>query len=210
MNSSGSTTAPSLFERAKAIILTPKTEWTRIAGEEDTSTRDVTTGYFVPLVLLGPICGTIGTMIYGSSTLGFGPYAAIYRPSLVGALAGAAVAFVLTMVSFYLLTIIAHVLAPKFGATEGETRAFKLVAYSATPMLLVGILAIWPPLAPLGILSFYGLYLLYTGAAPMLGLPKDKALPYTVVLVLCALVMNVIVGALSAANVALLGGMGLI
>ncbi len=210
MDSSRSTKAPPLVERAKAIILSPRTEWVRIAGEEDTTTREVTTGYFAPLALLGPVCGTIGTVLYGSNTLGFGPYAQVYRPSIIGAIGGAAVAFVLTMMSFYFLTIIAHVLAPRFGATEGEARAFKLVAYGSTPMLLVGLTSLWPPLAPLGLFAFYGIHLIYLGAAPMLGMPKEKALPYTVVVVVCAMVLNVIVGALSLANIALLGGMGLI
>lgn len=205
---SGTSTPKSLFERAKSIILDPQNEWRRIAAE-DTTTREVATGYVIPLALIGPICGTLGTLLYGFNTLGFGPYASVYRPSIVGIVAGAAVAFVLFLVSFYLLTIIAHMLAPKFGATEGEARAFKLVAYSSTPTLLVGVLSIWPPLAPLQILALYGLYLLYAGAVPMLGMPKDKALPYTIVLVLCALVMNLVVGALTAANMALIGGMGL-
>ncbi|MCJ2185305.1 Yip1 family protein [Novosphingobium beihaiensis] len=208
MESSGSAGPPSLAERAKAIILTPKSEWKRITGEDDTTTRTVTTGYFVPLALLGPVCGVIGTILYGGNSIG--PYAEAYHPSLVSAVIGAAVAFVLTLISFFLLTVVADLLARKFGAQQGSDRAFKLIAYSATPALLVGILSIWPPLAPLHILAFYGLYLLYTGAVPMLEMPQDKAMPYTIVLVLCAFVLNLIIGALSVANMALLGGMGLL
>lgn len=195
--------------RAKAIVLSPEAEWPRIAAEE-TTTGEVTTGYVIPLALIGPVCGAIGTALYGWNTLGFGPYARIYHPSLISGFIGAAVAFALILISFFFLTIIAHLLAPKFGATEGSERAFKLIAYSATPALLVGVLSIWPPLAPLHILAFYSLYLIYTGAVPMLGMPKDKALPYTVVLVLCAIVLNILVAAASAANMALLSGMGLL
>lgn len=205
MESSGSARPPSIVDRAKGIILNPNSEWPRIATE-DATTREVTIGYFVPLALIGPICGAIGTMIYGWNSFHYGPYAAIYHPSLLSGVTGALVAFVLRLISFFFLTIIAHLLAPKFGATEGSDRAFKLVAYSATPALLVGFLSIWPPLAPLHILAFYGLYLIYVGAVPMLGMPKDKALPYTVVLVLCAVAVNLVVAALSAA---LLSGMGL-
>lgn len=209
METPGSASPPPLAARAKAIILTPKSEWQRIAGE-DTTTREVTTGYFVPLLLLGTVCGAVGTIIYGSNVLGTGPYAQVFRPSPLSGLIGAAVAFVLTLISFFFLTILADLLARKFGAEHASDRAFKLMAYSATPALLVGILSIWPPLAPLHILAFYGLYLIYTGAVPMLGLPKEKALPYTIVLVVCAFVLNLIIAALSAANMALLGGMGLL
>ena len=207
MDSSGS--APSLVERAKAIILDPKTEWQRIAGE-DTTTREVTTGYFVPLALIGPVCGAIGTIIYGSNTFGVGPYAEVYRPSLISGIIGAAVAFVLALISFFFLTIIADLLGRKFGSTQGSERSFKLIAYSATPALLVGFLSLWPPLAPLHILAFYGLYLIYTGTAPMLDIPQEKALPYTLVLVLCAIGLNIVIALLSAANMGLLTGMGLL
>lgn len=209
MDNSGSARPPSLVDRAKNIMLSPAQEWSRIAAE-DTTTREVTTGYYIPLALIGPVCGVIGTIIYGGTTLSFGPYSSAYHPSLVSAVIGAMVVFVLSLISFLFMTIAAHMLAPKFGATEGSERAFKLMAYSATPALLVGVFSLWPPLAPLSILAFYGLYLIYSGAVPMLGMPKDKALPYTIVLVLCAFVLNLIVAALSAANMAILGGMGLI
>jgi hypothetical protein len=202
MDSSGSNQAPSLVERAKGIILSPKTEWVRIAGE-DTTTKEVATGYVIPLMLIGPACGIIGSILFG------GAYAGIYAPSPVRAVVGAVVAFVLALISFYLLTILAHVLAPRFGATEGESRSFKLVAYSLTPSLLIGLLTLWPALWPLQVLAFYGIYLIYLGATPMLGIPQDKAMPYTVVLVVCAFVLNIIVGALTAAHVLLVGAMGL-
>lgn len=209
MDNPASGQAPSIAQRAKAILINPASEWPRIATE-DTSTREVATGYVIPLMLLGPVCGSIGTVLIGWNSFGYGPYATIYRPSLAGIVSGAAIAFVLTLISFYFLTILAHVLAPRFGATEGESRSFKLVAYSMTPALLVGALSIWPALAPLHLLALYGLYLLYAGASPMLGTPRDKAMSYTVVLVLCALVLNLVVAGLTAASMALFVDMGLL
>lgn len=207
MEGSGSISPPSLPERAKAIIIQPQAEWQRIAREDDVPTRQVITGYWVPLALIGPVCGAIGTILYGGAMVGGDQ---LYRPSLASGLIGAGVAFVLAFISFLLLTVIADVLASKFGAKRSGERAFKLVAYSFTPALLVGVFSLWPPLMPFSFLGLYSLYLLHAGTVPMLEMPKDKALPYTVVLVLCALVLNLIVAALSAANLALLAGMGLL
>src|SRR3546814_15820754 len=108
---------PAWVVRAKAIILTPRSEWQRIAGE-DTSTREVTTGYFIPLLLIGTLCGAAGTLIYGGNVFGVGPYATEYHPSLISGVIGAFVAFVLTLISFFFLTIVADLLASTFGAQQ--------------------------------------------------------------------------------------------
>lgn len=200
---------PSIIERAKSIILHPTTEWPRIAAE-DTTTREVMTGYVVPLALIGPVCGTIGTLVFGAGVLGTGPLVEVYRPSPLSAVIGAVVAFALTLISFLVLTLIADWLSPRFGGQNRSEAAFKLVAYSATPALLAGVFSLVPHLNILGIVAFYGLYLIYTGATPMLGLPKDKAAGYTAVLVLLAFLLNLGVAAAVAANMALLAGMGLL
>src|SRR5205814_1553924 len=52
----------------------------------------------------------------------------------------------------------------------------------------------------------YGLYLLYLGLPVLMGCPKDKALGYTVVTVLCAIVVGVVIGLVSTA---IMWGVGL-
>ena len=64
------TTARGIFERAKAIILTPKDEWLKIAGET-TSQRDILLHYAIPLTAIGPVASFIGGQMFGYGAFGF-------------------------------------------------------------------------------------------------------------------------------------------
>jgi hypothetical protein len=62
---------------------------------------------------------------------------------------------------------------------------------------LGGIFSIIPLLGILGILcGLYSLYLLYLGLPLLMKTPEDKTLPYTVVVIIAAIVLFVIVGTL--------------
>ena len=71
---------------------------------------------------------------------------------------------------------------------------------------MVGIAQAIPGLGILGLLGLYSLYLFYAGAAPLMKVPQDKAAGYTAVTILAAMVLWLVVGALSTPIVALLGG----
>lgn len=193
-----------LIERVKAILLRPGEEWPKIATEE-TSTRDILTGYIVPLALVGPVAGFIGGQVFGYGAFGFS-----YRPGIISALIMALVSFVLALITFIVLALIADTLSTKFGGERNYFKSFKLVAYSSTAAWLAGIFALVPALGFFGLLGLYSIYLFYSGAGPLLNVPKDKALSYTAVVFVCAILMNLLVGALSAANITMLREMGLI
>ena len=58
-----------------------------------------------------------------------------------------------------------------------------------------GILTLIPALGVLSLLaSLYSLYLLYLGVPAMMKVPQEKALAYTAVLVVCAIVVGAIAG----------------
>lgn len=183
----------SLVARAKAIILTPKDEWPRIALETN-SQGDILRSYVLPLAAIGPVATFIGGQVFGYGLLGFS-----YKPGLVWALSNAVVSYVLAIVSVFVLTFIADFLAPKFGGQSNRLAAFKLVAYSYTAAWLAGIFGIIPALAFFSILGLYSLYLLYTGATPLMKVPQDKAVGYTAVTILCAVVLALIVAPITAA-----------
>jgi uncharacterized membrane protein len=93
-------------------------------------------------------------------------------------------------------------LAPTFAAEKNNAQAIKLAVYSYTPGWVAGVLQILPTLGMLAALAgLYGLYLLYLGLPRLMKCPQDKAIAYTAVVVVCAIVLAVIVGALGNAIV---------
>ncbi len=181
-----------IVERAKAMILSPKDEWPKILTEmQDQS--DILRGYVLPLAAIGPVASLIGGQVFGYGAFGFS-----YRPSLVAALVTALLGFVLSVVAVFVLMLIADLLAPKFAGQSNRLNAFKLVAYSYTASWLAGIFGLIPSLGFFSLLGLYSFYLLYTGATPMMKVPQDKAVGYTVVTVVCAIVLSILVAPITA------------
>ena len=76
--------------------------------------------------------------------------------------------------------------------------ALKVTVYSYTPAWVAAVLNLVPALAILGLIAaLYGLYLLYLGLPVLMHNPSEKSLPYTVVVVLCAIVIGAVFAALS-------------
>ncbi len=173
-----------LIERAKAILLKPKEEWPKIAGES-TSVGDVLKSYALPLMAIGPIAFFIGSQIFGINLI-----FVTFRPSLMAGITTAIASFVMAIISLGVITLAAEYLAPQFGGEANRTQAFKLVAYSMTAGWIAGILNLLPALGIIGILAgVYSLYLFYLGITTMMKVPADKAPVYMVVVVVCAIVL---------------------
>ncbi len=172
----------SLFERVKDILITPKTEWGVIDGESSTI-GSIYTGYVLILAAIGPIAMIIGHQVFG--IYGF-------KPPMEFTIATAVLTYVLSLVSVYVNSLIIDALAPSFGGTKDSVKAFKVAAYSATAAWLCGIFGIIPMLGFLAILGLYSLYLLYLGLPRLMRVADDKAIGYTVVVVIVQIVVYVI------------------
>lgn len=202
----GPTTPPpgapaSLVERAKNIIVSPKTEWPRIDAEPATI-GGIYMGYVLILAAIGPVAGLIGQQVFGYSALGIS-----WKPPIAYSVTTAVIAYVLALVAVYVSSLVINALAPNFGGTKDDVKAFKIAAYSATPGYLGGIFAIIPSLAMIGALfGLYGLYLLYLGLPRLMRAPEDKAVGYTVVVIIVQIVLYLLVGALIGVLVAAIAG----
>jgi hypothetical protein len=188
-----------IVERARAILLQPKAEWPRIAGET-TEPAKVLTSYAIPLIAIGPIASLIGSQLFATSFMGV-----TYKPSLTFAVSTAVIGFVLSIVSLFVVSFVANFLSPKFAGKDDFPSAFRLVAYAMTAAWVVGIVNLVPALGVLGLLALYSLYLFYLGATPMMGVPQDKSAVYTVITVVVAIIVNVVVAAVAGAIVATMG-----
>ncbi|HSD36230.1 MAG TPA: Yip1 family protein [Rhodocyclaceae bacterium] len=183
-----------IVERAKNILLSPKTEWP-VIDNESSSVKSIYTEYLVLLAAIPAIAGFIGMSLIGYSMVGV-----TVRVPLVAGIATLILGYALSLVTVYVIAIIADALAPSFQGEKNLFNAFKLIAFSMTPGFLGGIFSLLPAFSALGLLaSLYGVYVLYLGVPTLLKVPQDKVAPYTIVLVICVLVVSVISGAIVAA-----------
>ena len=148
-----------LVQRAKNIVLTPKTEWPVIAAET-VPQGTLITGYVVPLAAVSAIATFIGHVFIGVSL----PYVGTVWTPIVSGLVGAVLGVVMAVVLVYVLGAIIEALAPTFNTEKNKAQAFKVAVFSITPAWIAGILNIIPALGMLGILAgLYGIYLMYLG-----------------------------------------------
>jgi hypothetical protein len=168
-----------LVERVKNILLTPTTEWP-VIDRESGDTAFLFTNYVAILAAIPAVCGFIGASIIG---------VAGYRSGFFGGLMSAIVSYILAFVGVYVMALIIDALAPSFGGRKDFASALKLVVYSSTAAWIAGIFSLIPALAILGILGLYSLYLLYLGIPVLMKSPAEKSLVYTIVAIVCALVV---------------------
>ena len=192
-----------LLDRVKNILLTPKTEW-EVIDAESTTVADLYKGYIIPLAAIGPVAQAIGSSVFGYTV----PFIGSYRTPVGSAITGAVVSYVLTLAGVYVLALIIDALAPTFNGTRNQVQALKLAAYSSTASWLAGIFALIPGLRFLMILSLYSLYLLYLGLPVLTKSPKEKALSYTAVIIIAAIVLFMVIGTLAGLVVSAPGVVG--
>jgi hypothetical protein len=166
-----------LVARVKAILLTPKTEWTVIDGETGDANY-LFTNYVAILAAIPPVATLIGYSIAG---LGVGR-----------ALIFAIFSYIISCLTWYVSALVIDALAPTFGGVKNFGSALKLSAYAWTASWLAGIFNLIPRLAVLGILGLYSVYLLWLGIPVLMKAPADRATGYTAAVVVIMIVIWVL------------------
>lgn len=189
-----------IVDRAKAIILAPKQEWP-VIDAEPTTVKEMFTGYAMILAAIPALATLIGGQLFG-----YGAWIVSFKPSLMSGISTAVVQYVLSLVSVFVLALIIDALAPQFGGTRGNVPATKVAVYSATASWLAGIFSLIPALSVLGLLGLYSLYLLYTGLPVLMKVPEAKAMGYTVVTIVAAVVLSILVSVIVMPVAGLFGG----
>ena len=191
-----------LIERAKAVCLSPDSEWTTIAGEH-TEAAALITGYVLPLAGLAAAAQLIGGTLIGRS---FGIIGTFRVPITTGiGIAIASLAF--AAVGVVVMSFVIDGLAPTFGAQKSREQALKVAVYSATPVWIAGVVQIIPALGILVLLgALYALYLLYLGLPRLMKCPAEKTVAYLGAVIACAIVVGLIgstiIASIGAVNVA--------
>ena len=181
----------SLVERAKAIILTPKDEWPKIAAET-TSQRNILVQYAIPLAAIGPVAELIGRAVIGLD-IGI----ATIRFPIVSSVIAAAVNFGIAIAGVYIVAVIANALAPHFGGISSKENSFKLAVYSMTAAWISSIFYIYQPLFFFVILGSYSIYILFNGVSLLMKIPEDKAAGYSALLIISAAIIMAVAHSVS-------------
>jgi hypothetical protein len=167
-----------LVDRVKGILLAPRTEW----GVIETESGDpafLFKNYVAILAAIPAVCGFIGRLAY----FGF-----------ARSLSFAIISYILAFVVVYVVALIIDALAPTFNGEKNPANALKLAVYSSTPGWVVGVFSLLHGFGVLRLLGLYGLYLLWLGLPRLMKSPPEKAVGYTVSVVVCAVVASIVAG----------------
>lgn len=181
-----------IIERVKSILFQPTPTWATIEAEP-ADVAGLYTRYLMVLAAIPAVCGFIGM-----SLIGMGAFGVSLRVPLVAGLVNMVVAYVLSLVGVFVLALIVDALAPRFGGQKSSIQALKLAVYASTAAMLGGVFSLLPSLAMLGLLAaLYSIYLLYVGLPVLMKNPPEKTLAYTAVVLVAAIVMGLVMGAVS-------------
>ena len=176
--------------RAKAMLLDPLVEWTRIE-QETGDPAYLLSRYVAVLALIPAVFGFIGVSVIGVSVPGSGAM----RVPVFDALFGAIFGYVLTCATVLLLGLIIELVAPWFGGRRNFDAAFKLAVYSFTPVWLAGIFLVLPGLRFLALTGCYGAYVLWLGLPRLVKAPEQKSQSFALLIVACACLLLYIAAA---------------
>jgi hypothetical protein len=178
-----------LIDRAKGILTNPRREWGAI-DDEPLDVAKLVTGYVLPLAAIGPVASALGWTLFARGGL--------FSMSMGYIVTYAITMFIMSIVGVFVTAWVINLLAPAFGATQSMPQAIKVSAYSMTAAWVAGIFSIIPALGFLGIVgAIYSLYLLYLGLPLLMKAAPDKAMPYTVVVVLVTIVVYMVAGVIT-------------
>jgi hypothetical protein len=163
-----------LVERVRNILVNPKQEWLTIAPESAT-VHSLYVGYIMILAAIEPLAIVLRGLGFGS---------ALSLPLAIGT-------YVLSLVAVSIVALIVDLLAPSFGGQRDFVASLKLTAYSYTAVWIAGIFMLVPTLGGIvGLLAgLYSIYTFYLGAPPIKKCPADKAVAYTIIVLICNIVL---------------------
>jgi Yip1-like protein len=182
------------------MLLTPKTEWARIAAENSAISR-VYIGFIVPLALLDALVGFIHVSIVGTRE----PLTGIVHAPVTGGVLTALLVFAFGLLGIGAVAWVIDALAPFFGASPNRRLASAVAAYASTPIWLATILvpfpAVWAPVEVLAVI--YHTWLLYLGLHVLMRAARDRVLGYATTVILSTILLEIV---FTMASTALSGG----
>lgn len=174
----------------------PKEEWQTIEKRHESLMYSMM--HILIVALIPAICGYYAAAHIGW-TIGVGDPIKISQSS---AQLMSVAMYVALVLGVFALAYLIQWMAKTFDSKPSFIQSLELAAYTSTPMLMVGIAALFPvlwfvALAGLAAVS-YSVYLLYSGVPIMMNIPEEKGFIYSSSVVTCGLVLLVSIMAVSA------------
>jgi hypothetical protein len=183
-----------IIQRARALLVSPRTEWPVIAAEPAT-VQELYREYIMILAAIPPICEFVKVSILGYAWHGF----RVYRLGVGAGLTAAIVQYVTSLAAVYVLAVIVEALAPNFAGQANRIQALKVAGYSYTAIWIAGVALILPGLSGLVALAgaLYSIYLLYLGLPSTMKVLPERATGYAAIVVLSGLVLGWIIAVIT-------------
>jgi hypothetical protein len=175
-----------LLQRIKNILLTSRTEWP-VIEREFTEPAFLFVRYVAILALIPALAGFIGQSLVGVKVS-----VGTFREPIASGAANAAISYLLSFLIVYVVAMMIDLLARFFGGQRNFMHAMKLSVYAHTPVWLAGIFLLMPGLRFLTVLGLYSVYLLWTGATPLMDVPRPRAPLYAIAIMVFAVVATIL------------------
>ncbi|WDE03569.1 YIP1 family protein [Thalassomonas viridans] len=167
----------------------PREEWQTIEKRHESLMYSLV--HILTVALIPSICGYYAAAHIGW-TIGAGDPIKLTQTS--AAVMAVAMYFAL-IAGVFCLAYLIHWMAKTFDSTPNFTQSLELAAYTATPLLMVGVVALvpilWVMVLAVMVAMCYSVYLLYSGVPIMMNIPEEKGFIYSSSVVTCGLVMLV-------------------
>lgn len=177
------THVPGLFSR-------PQQEWKTIRDSEKRITL-LYTFHFLLLAAIPPLCMFIGTTRVGWSLAGGAP--ALLTP--VSAAVMSLLMYLAILTGVVIMGAFINWMARTFQSKPGLARSIIFAAYTATPMFVAGLMALYPNVLLFMLVGVaavaYTVYLLYTGVPIFMKVSKEKGFGFASSILTVGLVMLV-------------------
>ena len=167
----------------------PKEEWHTIEQRHESLRYSLL--HILIVALIPAVCCYYATVHIGWS-VGVGDPIRISQSS---AQVMAASMYFGLIIGVFSLSFLIQWMAKTFDSKPDFVQALELASYTATPLLMVGITALFPVLWFVAIAGLaavaYSVYLLYTGVPILMNIPEEEGFMYSSSVVTCGLVLLV-------------------
>jgi len=171
------------------LLTHPAEQWKSIHDNHVSLTASLV--HLLIMAAIPPVSGYIGAAHVGWR-IGAGPIRHLTADSALMILIASYVALVACVL---ILGRAIHWMAKTYGSEPADSRATALAAYSATPLFLIGLIAVYPSLWLIMLASLlgiaYSVYLLYTGVPVLMEISQEQGFVFSSAILTVGLVMVV-------------------